>query len=255
MSKKNLNQKFRNFLLGDIHGEFNDLRRIFDRGGAPNHQKYLFLGDYVDRGPKQLETICLLFACKIQWPGMIFLLRGNHEDASMNDYYGFRDTVLRRFGRHVYNVFQETFNCMPVAAIVEGKMFCSHAGISPDLQNLNQIRNIPRPLSIPSQGLMCDLLWSDPTNNIQIQQFQFNHDRGTSVYYGAGAVFDFCQRFEFDVIVRAHEVIDEGYRLMFNNKCLTIYSSAEAWARNLPMFMNVDADLNCTFIVFRPDQI
>lgn len=108
---------------------------------------------------------------------------------------------------------------MPVAAIVEEKIFCSHAGISPNIHSLDQIRNIIRPLPIPPAGLMCNLLWSDPSGTVQ--GWQFNHDRGISVCYGAAAVRNFCDRFGFDLIVRAHEVMDEGYHFMFNSKCLT----------------------------------
>ncbi|MGH0185154.1 UNVERIFIED_CONTAM: hypothetical protein FKN15_016716 [Acipenser sinensis] len=140
------------FLLsnrGDIHGQYTDLLRLFEYGGFPPEANYLFLGDYVDRGKQSLETICLLLAYKIKYPENFFLLRGNHECASINRIYGFYDECKRRFNIKLWKTFTDCFNCLPIAAIVDEKIFCCHGGLSPDLQSMEQIRRIMRPTDVP----------------------------------------------------------------------------------------------------------
>lgn len=135
-------------IIGDIHGQYQDLLRFFERGGFPPDANYLFLGDYVDRGKQSLETICLLFAYKIKYPENFFLLRGNHECASISRIYGFYDECKRRYNIKLWKTFTDTFNCLPIAAIVDEKIFCVHGGLSPQLKSLTQINCITRPIDV-----------------------------------------------------------------------------------------------------------
>lgn len=228
---------------GDIHGQFDELRRIFELGGMPSNTKYLFLGDYVDRGPKQLETICLLLAFKVHYPETFHLLRGNHESENICSFYGFLDECLNKFDKNIFDVFVTVFDCMPVAAIVEGKMFCVHAGISPELMSFDQIRNIPRPVPIPDYGLLCDLVWSDP--DLSTRNWRQNHSRGLSWYYGPQAVQDFFRDFNMEVLIRAHEIVPEGFKFFAGLNCVTLYSTTTDIG-NRGAYMYVNEDSHCT---------
>ncbi|KAI4454729.1 serine/threonine protein phosphatase [Holotrichia oblita] len=128
----------------------------------------------------------LLEAYKIKYPENFFLLRGNHECASINRIYGFYDECKRRYNIKLWKTFTDCFNCLPVAAIVDEKIFCCHGGLSPDLQSMEQIRRIMRPTDVPDQGLLCDLLWSDPDKDTTGWG---ENDRGVSFTFGAEDLF------------------------------------------------------------------
>jgi serine/threonine-protein phosphatase PP1 catalytic subunit len=122
--------------------------RLFEYGGFPPESNYLFLGDYVDRGKQSVETICLLLAYKIKYPENFFILRGNHETASVNRIYGFYDECKRRYSIKLWKTFTDCFNCLPIAAIIDDKIFAMHGGLSPDLNSMEQIRRIMRPTDV-----------------------------------------------------------------------------------------------------------
>lgn len=146
-----------NFIIkfkGDIHGQFNDLLRLFESCGYPPKFNYLFLGDYVDRGKQSIETISMLFAFKIKYKDNIFLLRGNHESEIINKSYGFLDECKRRFSQKLFKSFNDSFNFLPIAAVVNNKILCMHGGLSPELHSLNQINEIRRPTEIPEKGII-----------------------------------------------------------------------------------------------------
>ncbi|KAI7757849.1 hypothetical protein M8C21_031718, partial [Ambrosia artemisiifolia] len=208
-------------ICGDIHGQYQDLLRLFEYGGYPPSENYLFLGDYVDRGKHSLETICLLLAFKIRYPDKVFLLRGNHEDPKINRVYGFYDECKRRFNVRIWKIFTECFNCLPVAALVDEKILCMHGGLSPELENLSQIEEIKRPTEIPDNGLLCDLLWSDPTQT----EGWSGSDRGVSCTFGADIVYEFLKKNDLDLICRGHQVVEDGYEFFAERRLVTIFSA------------------------------
>ncbi|EPY27237.1 protein phosphatase [Angomonas deanei] len=149
-------------VCGDTHGQYYDLLRIYEKCGFPPYANYLFLGDYVDRGKHSVETIILQFCYKVVYPENFFLLRGNHECASINKMYGFFDDVKRRYNIKLFKAFTDVFNTMPVCCVISEKIICMHGGLSPDLTSVASVIDIERPCDVPDRGILCDLLWADP---------------------------------------------------------------------------------------------
>lgn len=248
-------------IVGDIHGQFHDLIRIFNSCGYPPHTNYLFLGDYVDRGYKSLETILLLLCYKIKYPENFFMLRGNHECANITKIYGFYDECKRRLplisGSHkLWKNFIDVFNTLPIAATINDKIFCIHGGLSPDLRSLNQIEQIQRPTDIPDKGLLADLLWSDPDPLVRT----FSHtnwprnDRGVSYCFGKKHVDHFLMNFNMDLIVRGHMVVEDGYEFFNKRKLVTVFSAPNYCGEfnNFGAIMSVDKRLCCSFELLKP---
>ncbi|KAL6638623.1 hypothetical protein ACP70R_023734 [Stipagrostis hirtigluma subsp. patula] len=239
-------------ICGDVHGQFGDLLRLFECGGFPPRSKYLFLGDYVDRGDQSLETVCLLLAYKLRYPEHFFLLRGNHECASVNRIYGFYDECKRRYSVRLWRLFTDCFNCLPVAALVDARVLCVHGGISPHLRSLDQIRDLPRPADVPDAGLLCDLLWSDPS--AAVRGWAPNHERGVSCTFGADVLADFLSRNDLDLVCRAHQVVEDGYEFFADRQLVTVFSAPNYCGEfdNDGAIMSVDADLVCSFRIIKP---
>jgi len=240
-------------ICGDVHGQFTDLLRLFEYGGFPPESNYLFLGDYVDRGKQSLETICLLLSYKIQYPENFFILRGNHEAAGINRIYGFYDECKRRYSIKLWKIFSDTFNCLPVAGLVDEKILCMHGGLSPELTNLQQIADLQRPCDVPDVGLMCDLLWSDPDTTISGWA---ENDRGVSYIFGADVVASFLEKHDLDLCVRAHQVVEDGYEFFAGRRLVTLFSAPNYCGEfdNAGGMISVDENLMCSFQILKPSS-
>ena len=238
-------------VCGDIHGQYYDLLRIFEHCGYPGEFSYLFLGDYVDRGKQSLETVCLLLCYKIKFPEKVTLLRGNHESSVTNRIYGFYDECKRRYNVRIWRSFTDLFNWLPVAALIDEKILCMHGGLSPELKNLQNITDISRPTDIPDTGLLCDLLWSDPDKDVL--EYDEN-DRGVSVIFGEKIVQDFNKKNDLDLIIRAHQVVDDGYEFFAQRQLITIFSAPNYCGEfdNSAGIMIIDESLTCSLKVLRP---
>ena len=239
-------------ICGDIHGPFYDMLRLFEYGGYPPESNYLFLGDYVDRGQQSIEAVCLLLAYKIKFPDNFFMTRGNHECASINRIYGFYDECKKRYSVKLWKIFTDCFNCLPVAALLDDRILCMHGGLSSELQNIEQIKNILRPSDVPEQGLLCDLLWSDPEDNPD-GGFGIN-DRGVSITFGAKVVEDFLKKNDLDLICRAHQVVEEGYEFFAGRSLVTVFSAPNYCGEfdNSGAMMKIDENLICSFQILKP---
>ncbi|KAJ2830097.1 serine/threonine protein phosphatase Pzh1 [Coemansia erecta] len=238
-------------ITGDIHGQYPDLLRLFDKCGYPPHCNYLFLGDYVDRGKQSLETMLLLLCFKIKYPDNFFLLRGNHECASVTRVYGFYDECKRRCNVKVWRTFVDTFNALPVAAVVAGKIFCVHGGLSPDLVNMEQVRQLSRPCDVPDHGILNDLLWSDPSDTAADWE---DNERGVSYCFGRAVITEFLRRQDFDLICRAHMVVEDGYEFFHGRQLVTVFSAPNYCGEfdNSGAVMNVNEELLCSFEILKP---
>jgi serine/threonine-protein phosphatase PP1 catalytic subunit len=209
-------------IVGDVHGQYTDLIRLFEMCGFPPSSNYLFLGDYVDRGKQSLETILLLLCYKLKYPENFFLMRGNHECANVTRVYGFYDECKRRCNIKVWKTFIDTFNTLPIASIVAGKIFCVHGGLSPSLSHMDDIRGIARPTDVPDYGLLNDLLWSDPAD---MEEDWEPNERGVSYCFGKKVIMNFLQRHDFDLVCRAHMVVEDGYEFYQDRVLVTVFSA------------------------------
>ncbi|KAL7738262.1 hypothetical protein ACLKA6_006593 [Drosophila palustris] len=236
-------------VVGDVHGQFEDLLRILRIKGFPPMQRYLFLGDYVDRGKHSLETLTLLLCYKIRYPDCVFLLRGNHESQCLNQIYGFYDECKRRYSAKLWKTFVDCYSCMPVAAVVSNRVFCCHGGLSPSLTSIQDINNLSRPTDIPISGLLCDLLWSDPDRSFGWKK----SSRGVSWVFGSDVVERFLLRYDFDLICRGHQVVEDGYELFAKRQLVTVFSAPNYCGvfDNAGATMAIDNNLMITFDIYK----
>ena len=188
-------------ICGDIHGQFHDLIELFNRGGEIPNSSYIFMGDYVDRGYNSVETIQLLLCLKVKYPGNITLLRGNHETRQTSALYGFYEETSRKYGNpNPWKFCMEVFDHLPISAIVEGKIFCIHGGLSPEIKTIDQVRLIDRRMEIPHEGPFCDLMWSDPE---EIDTWAMS-PRGAGWLFGSKVTSEFNHINDISLVARAH---------------------------------------------------
>jgi serine/threonine-protein phosphatase 4 catalytic subunit len=236
-------------ICGDIHGQFYDLLELFKVGGECPDKNYLFLGDFVDRGYYSVETFLLLLALKVRYPDRITLIRGNHESRQITQVYGFYDECLRKYGSvNVWRYCTEIFDYLSLSAIIDGKIFCVHGGLSPSINTLDQIRVIDRKQEVPHDGAMCDLMWSDPE---ELDGWGLS-PRGAGYLFGGDVVDMFNERNGIRLIARAHQLVMEGHRSMFSEKLVTVWSAPNYCYRcgNVAAILELDENLEKSFKIF-----
>jgi len=237
-------------LCGDIHGQFHDLLELFNTGGEIPDTSYIFMGDFVDRGYNSVETFELLLCLKLKYPGHITLLRGNHESRQITTVYGFYDEIVRKYGNaNPWKYCTEVFDYLGIAALVEGRVLCIHGGLSPEVKTLDQIRLIDRRIEIPHEGAFCDLMWSDPDD---IETWSMS-PRGAGWLFGSRVTAEFNHINGIELIARAHQLVQEGYKYWFKEKNLvTVWSAPNYCYRcgNVAAILTLDENLERKYDIF-----
>lgn len=261
-------------VVGDIHGQLYDLISLFTKSGLvkqkgdkydlkcnPKKQNYLFLGDYVDRGYQSLNTFLFLATLKLQYPQSFTFLRGNHESRQVSMTYGFYAEVVANYGHpKLWNMCNDLFDLLPICALVDSKFFCVHGGLSPDAPLVEYISEIERKDEVPTEGLMADLLWSDPLEDIE--QWRRN-TRGAGYLFGPKNYTNFTRFNNLKLIIRSHQLCMDGYQKFYkkvddseshikktdeNVRLLTVWS-APNYAyhdNNKATYLNIDSKYEAT---------
>lgn len=240
-------------ICGDIHGQFPDLLNLLACTGGigTTGMHYTFLGDLVDRGFNSVEVLSFLLLMKVKYPRNITLIRGNHETRQLTATYGFYDECKRKFNTlDVWRQCMEMFDCMPVAALIEGRGFCVHGGLSPQVHTIDHIRLLTRRQEIPAEGALSDLLWSDPSNTDGWVVSQ----RGAGHLFGGDVAREFLYRNSLNLMARAHQLVREGFIYHFEEEYVcTVWSAPNYCYRcgNLASVLRVYEDESREFVVFR----
>ena len=243
-------------VVGDIHGDVESLLTIFEKNGYPCTTNYVFLGDYVDRGHYSIEVVLILFCLKILYPNNIYLIRGNHECASVSKRYDFRDDCVNRVNMPFFKSIMRAFNVLPLAAVINSEIFCCHGGIPQTEMKIEEFKDIPRPVTKDYKDIQEDLLWSDPKADLTYDDFEFNTARKAGSYFGRKALIDFLENNGFTYVIRAHEVCQDGFELPLGEdyNCVTIFSSVGHRNGNIGATITVGEDRSVSLTPFENDE-
>lgn len=213
-------------IVGDVHGDLHTVSEVLNKY-SPSNWAYVFLGDYVDRGEWQLETLTLLLRLKLRYGDRFVMLRGNHETQVMNMEYGFYRELLKKLGPEgalLYEDILDIFSRMPLAAVLNNEYFLVHGGLPVVDIDLGAIRKLPKPDRELSNDVSIQLLWNDPSDDVV--DHAPNLERGPGTYYfGRGITERFLSKSGLKMLVRAHEYVIDGYKWNHGGKVLTIFTS------------------------------
>ncbi|KAI8290638.1 Serine/threonine-protein phosphatase [Colletotrichum sp. SAR11_57] len=219
-------------------------------GSQSADTRFVFLGDFVDRGYFSLETFTLLMCLKAKYPDRIVLVRGNHESRQITQVYGFYEECQQKYGNaSVWKACCHVFDFLVLAAIVDGELLCVHGGLSPEIRTIDQIRVVARAQEIPHEGAFCDLVWSDPED---VETWAIS-PRGAGWLFGDKVATEFNHVNGLKLIARAHQLVNEGYKYHFpQNSVVTVWSAPNYCYRcgNVASIMTVDKDMNPKFSIF-----
>ncbi len=222
--------------VGDIHGDLEALVRTLSIW-ENKYNHIIFIGDIVDYGNQQLECLTLITKLMLEFPERVHVLRGNHETKLISSFYGFAVETQVRHKKEIYDIALKMFKEMPIAAVIDNRIFCIHGGVggyeNGEIVQLPEIRNLEK--SDTLEGAMYQLLWNDPSEDFDDSSKYF--DRGfrgkRTRRYGKRAVEEFCRKSNIETIIRAHSRYDEGYTRLFEGRLWSLFSS-KYWDPKIP---------------------
>ena len=212
------------FFVGDLHGEFESISSVQKLFSKYKTHSFVFLGDYGDRGPAQIETVNLVFALALSKPERVLLLRGNHESDEVAQRYGFYTEVARKFSFEVYNKYLEVFQELPMAAVSSEGVFACHGGVPERVSSIDDIQSCNRRNINFPDDILFQLAWNDPKD----ADFRFAaNSRGNRVKaFGRKAFDEFCENLDVKIMLRAHEVFPNGFKSFFDGRLTSVFSAS-----------------------------
>ena len=206
-------------VCGDIHGQFFDMKNIFQKNGCPSRDNpYLFNGDVVDRGPNSVQCISTLLLYKLMDPMSMYINRGNHELREMNAKYGFKAELNN--DNELFSKFNDLFDLLPFCHVVNDSFFVVHGGVprqgtDVSLEDLEKGSVAPR--------VWVDLLWNDPCDENGIHP----SPRGYGpCRFGPDITLSFLNKNKLRHLIRSHEMVRNGIQISQNGLCTTVFSAS-----------------------------
>ncbi|EAX97524.1 Ser/Thr protein phosphatase, putative [Trichomonas vaginalis G3] len=209
-------------VVGDTHGQLQDVINIFETHGYPSSENpYLFNGDFVDRGSQGSEIVISLMAWKLYDNNCMFMNRGNHETDAMNQLYGFYNECDAKFSKSIFSEFSRLFCALPIAHIINNKVIVLHGGLPSRTNDINVINRENRNCQPPDNSIIAEILWADPMEGRGLAP----SPRGVARQFGSDITEQFLRQNNLELLIRSHQVQENGYCVMHSGKCITVFSA------------------------------
>ncbi|TFH08220.1 MAG: hypothetical protein E4H14_06870 [Candidatus Thorarchaeota archaeon] len=209
--------------VGDLHGELQCIRSVQQYIKKYPKHHFVFLGDYADRGPQQIETFNLAMALTLSYPRRVIMLRGNHESDSIAAKYGFYNVVTNAYSFDVFKYYSGVFEVLPIAVYKEATLFACHGGIPEGVTSINEIQSRNRQHPDFPDDILFQIVWNDPRD----KDFEFrpNSRSSRARLYGKSAFTKFMKNINARIMFRAHEVVSNGYHTFFDGSLVSVFSA------------------------------